>query len=182
MTSGGRSCPPTMPSSSSITFSHSDYQPIVSMRPISRRRGWNRFANVFCQSITPLITSDLDVIDRTYRSIHEALEPGGCLVEIHAQAARHELRSTMRLHAEQARCAGFRDVRVVRNQLLPSRAYRGPLRPVAVLAERAVGRHFGSRFVLTARRAPESPGATPAPSDGITCIDSRGETQPLGHS
>jgi SAM-dependent methyltransferase len=111
-----------------------------------------RFANVFCQSVTPLITSDLDVVEQSYRSIREALEPGGRLVEIHAQAARHELRSTMRLHAEQARSAGFRDVRVVRNQLLPSRAYRRPLRPVAALAERALGRHFGSRFVLTARR------------------------------
>ena len=66
-----------------------------------------RFANVFCQSVTPLITSDLEVVSRSYRSIHEALQPGGRMVEIHAQAARHELRSTMRLHAEQARSAGF---------------------------------------------------------------------------
>lgn len=122
-----------------------------------------RFANVFCQSVTPLITSDLDVVARSYGSIHEALQPGGRLVEIHAQAARHELRSTMRLHAQQARSAGFRDVRVVRNQLLPSRAYRAPLRPVAALAERALGRHFGSRFVLIAQRDPESPGTTPNP-------------------
>jgi SAM-dependent methyltransferase len=123
-----------------------------------------RFANVFCQSITPLITSDLEVVARSYCSIHEALQPGGRLVEIHAQAARHELRSTMRLHAEQARSAGFREVRIVRNQLLPSRAYRAPLRPVAVLAERALGRHLGSRFVLTAQRSPESPGTTPGPT------------------
>ena len=125
-----------------------------------------RFANVFCQSITPLITSDLEVVSRSYRSIHEALQPGGRMVEIHAQAARHELGSTMRLHAEQARRAGFEDVRVVRNQLLPSRAYRAPLRPVAILAERALGRHLGSRFVLTAQRSPESPGTTPGPIIG----------------
>jgi SAM-dependent methyltransferase len=120
-----------------------------------------RFANVFCQSVTPLITSDLEIVARSYRSIHETLQPGGILVEIHAQAARHELRATMRLHAEQARGAGFQDVRVVRNQLVPSWAYRVPLRPLAVLAERALGRHLGSRFVLTAQRGPESPGTTP---------------------
>jgi SAM-dependent methyltransferase len=120
-----------------------------------------RFANVFCQSATPLITSDMEVVARSYRSIHETLQPGGRLVEIHAQAARHELRSTMRLHAEQALGAGFQDVRVVRNQLVPSWAYRAPLRPIAVLAERALGRHLGSRFVLTAQRGPESPGPTP---------------------
>ena len=136
-----------------------------------------RFANIFCQSVTPLITSDLEVVARSYRSIHEALQPGGRLVEIHAQAARHELRSTMRLHAEQARRAGFQGVSVVRNQLVPSRAYRAPLRPLAVLAERALGRHLGSRFVLTAQRGPESPGTTPGPiMAGVTCVDSRTET------
>jgi len=123
------------------------------------------FPNIFCQSITPLITSDLSVVARAYRSIHESLEPGGQLVEIHAQAARHELRATMREHANQARRAGFEDVRVVRNQLLPSSAYRAHLRPLAAVAERALGPSLGSRFVLTARRPlerPAAPGATSA--------------------
>ena len=65
----------------------------------------------------------------------------------------------------------------MRNQLLPSRAYRAPLRPVAILAERALGRHLGSRFVLTAQRSPESPGTTPGPIiEGVPCVDSRTET------
>ena len=114
--------------------------------------GLGTFPNIFCQSITPLITSDVRVIGRTYRSIYAALEPGGRLVEIHAQAARHELRATMRMHAEQAHGAGFTDVQVDRNQLLPSRAYGAPLRPVAAVAERWLGRWLGNRFVLTAQR------------------------------
>lgn len=111
------------------------------------------FSTIFCQSITPLITSDVEVIARTYRSICASLEPDGRLVEIHAHAARHELRATMQLHVQQARLAGFQDVRAVRNQLLPSRAYRAPLTPFARVAESALGRHLGSRFVLTAERS-----------------------------
>ncbi|HET6174588.1 MAG TPA: class I SAM-dependent methyltransferase [Gaiellales bacterium] len=120
--------------------------------------GLGAFPNIFCQSITPLITSDVGVIARTYRSLYGALEPGGRMVEIHAQAARHELRSTMRMHAEQAHLAGFADVRVARNQLLPSLAYRGPLRPVAAYAELLLGRSFGNRFILTAQRPHLAPG------------------------
>src|SRR4029077_5880788 len=81
--------------------------------------GLGTFPNIFCQSITPLITSDVPVIARTYRSIYASLEPGGRLVEIHAQAARRELPATMRMHVEQARRAGFTDVQIGRNQLLP---------------------------------------------------------------
>jgi SAM-dependent methyltransferase len=123
--------------------------------------GVGTFPNIFCQSITPLITSDVGVIARTYRSLYEALEQGGRLVEIHAQAARHELRSTMRTHAEQARLAGFADVRVVRNQLLPSLTYRAPSRPLAAFAELLLGRFFGNRFILTAQRPRSRTGDEP---------------------
>jgi SAM-dependent methyltransferase len=108
------------------------------------------FANVFAQSITPLITSDREVIARTYGSVRAALAPGGRLVHIHAQAARRELVATMRIHAALASEAGFRDVRVVRNQLLPSRAYEPPVAGLAALAERLLGPRLGSRFVLSA--------------------------------
>ncbi|MDX6562273.1 MAG: hypothetical protein QOD65_2087, partial [Gaiellales bacterium] len=127
--------------------------------------GVGTFPNIFCQSITPLITSDVGVIARTYRSLYEALEPGGRLVEIHAQAARHELRATMLVHAEEARLAGLADVRVVRNQLLPSLAYRLPLRPVAAFAELLLGRLFGNRFILTAQRPRGRAGNAPRSDD-----------------
>jgi SAM-dependent methyltransferase len=108
------------------------------------------FPNIFAQSITPLITSDPDVIATTYRSLRAALEPGGRLVHIHAQAGRGELTATMRAHAALASEAGLRDVRVTRNQLLPSRAYEPPLTTLAALAERLFGARLGSRFVLSA--------------------------------
>ncbi len=110
------------------------------------------FANIFAQSITPLITSNPDVIATTYRSIRAALEPGGRFVHIHAQAGRGELSATMRAHAALASKAGLRDVRVTRNQFLPSRAYEQPLTPLAAVAERLLGAHLGSRFVLSATR------------------------------
>ena len=112
--------------------------------------GLGTFPNIFAQSITPLITSDRDVILATYRSLRAALEPHGRLVHIHAQAGRGELVATMRAHAELASEAGLRDVRVLRNQLLPSRAYEPPLTDLAGLAERLLGTRLGSRFVLFA--------------------------------
>jgi SAM-dependent methyltransferase len=112
--------------------------------------GVGRFPNIFAQSITPLITSDRSVIAATYRSLRAALLPGGRLVHIHAQAARRELAATMRVHASAASEAGLRDVRVVRNQLLPSRAYELPLTALARHAEQRLGRRFGCRFVLSA--------------------------------
>ena len=56
----------------------------------------------------------------------------------------------MRAHAELASESGLRDVRVTRNQLLPSRAYEPPLTGVATCAERLLGARFGIRFVLSA--------------------------------
>jgi SAM-dependent methyltransferase len=112
--------------------------------------GIGTFPNIFAQSITPLITSDPDVIATTYRSLRSALVPGGRLVHIHAQAERKELTATMRAHAALASEAGLRDVRVTRNQLLPSRAYDLPVTPFVTLAERLLGPRLGSRFVLSA--------------------------------
>jgi SAM-dependent methyltransferase len=112
--------------------------------------GVERFPNIFAQSITPLITSDRAVIATTYRSLRAALLPGGRVVHIHAQAARRELTATMRMHASAASEAGLRDVRVMRNQLLPSLAYEPPLTAIARLAEQQLGHRFGCRFVLCA--------------------------------
>jgi SAM-dependent methyltransferase len=112
--------------------------------------GIGTFPNIFAQSITPLITSDADVVATTYGSLRSALEPGGRLVHIHAQAGRGELTATMRAHAALAAQAGLRDVRVRRDQLLPSRAYALPAKPLVVLAERLLAPSLGNRFVLTA--------------------------------
>jgi SAM-dependent methyltransferase len=112
--------------------------------------GGERFPNIFAQSITPLITSDRSVIATTYRSLRAALLPGGRIVHIHAQATRRELAATMRVHASAASEAGLRDVRVMRNQLLPSRAYTPPLTALARIAERRLGHRLGCRFVLSA--------------------------------
>ena len=163
---------------SSTTFSHSGCRRIASMRPTSRPRSWKRFANVFCQSITPLITSDLEVVFRSYRSIHEALQPGGRMVEIHAQAARHELGSTMRLYAEQARRQALKTYASFATNCCLRAPIGAPLRPLAILAERARGR--ASRQPLRANGAtqPQSRRA-PLParsSEGVPCVVSRAET------
>jgi SAM-dependent methyltransferase len=112
--------------------------------------GSGTFPNIFAQSITPLITSDADIVATTYSSLRSALEPGGRLVHIHAQAGRRELAATMRAHAALATEAGLRDVRVRRDQLLPARAYGLPVKALVVLADRLLAPSLGNRFVLSA--------------------------------
>jgi hypothetical protein len=58
----------------------------------------------------------------------------------------------MQAHAALASQAGLRDVRVTRDQLLPSRAYEAPVTALAVLADRLLGARLGNRFVLSATR------------------------------
>lgn len=109
------------------------------------------FRNIFCQSITPFITTDYAVVQRAYRSAFSSLEVGGRLVLIHAMAKRSELADEMETHRAFCRAAGFRQVRVQRNQLLPSAAYR--VAPgLSAMLEARWAPMLGSRFVLTASR------------------------------
>lgn len=114
--------------------------------------GVGRFANIFSQSITPFITTDESVISRAYRSSVDALMPGGRFVMIHAMAPRSELAATIRQHRRLAEAAGLTQVRIVREQLLPSIGYRPPFTPVAAVLESALGPWLGSRFTLVGTR------------------------------
>lgn len=109
------------------------------------------FPNIFCQSITPFITTELVVIDKAYRSVLKALAPGGRFVLIHAMAKRADLRQTMVDHEALANDAGFRDVTLRRDQLLPTAAYaKAPW--LANTLDGAFAPILGSRFVLSATR------------------------------
>ena len=108
--------------------------------------------NIFSHSITPFITHDYDVVARTYRSTLAALRPGGRMVMVHAMEKWRDVGREMRRHRELALGAGYRHVRVFRNQLLPSAAYRAPFTPAARVAEQVFGPALGNRFVLVGSR------------------------------
>ena len=114
--------------------------------------GLSGLDNIFSHSITPFITHDYDVVARTYRSTLEALRPGGRMIMVHAMEKWRDVATEMRRHEDLARAAGYRSIRVFRNQLLPSAAYRAPFTPVARVAEQMLGSTLGSRFVLSASR------------------------------
>lgn len=115
--------------------------------------GLGEFDNVFCQSITPFITTDYDVVKAAYRSAFSSLRPGGRLIMIHAMVQRRALiESEMTRHAGMAEEAGFVVSSVTRQQLLPSRAYRPPFTAVARSLERRFAPKLGNRFVLVASR------------------------------
>ncbi len=115
--------------------------------------GLGRFATIFAHSITPFITDDAEVVQRTYASVLDTLQPGGRLVMVHGMAAWRDVAAQMRKHRAHAQRAGFASVHVERNQLLPSPAYRAPWTHLAAALEKAAGRTLGSRFVLVATRA-----------------------------
>lgn len=113
--------------------------------------GLGKFPNIFAQSITPFITDDLTVVERAYRSCFEALLPGGRVVLIQAMSDRAHLAQTMRDHERLAKKVGFSNVKLVRDQLLPSKAYAlagwlaGPL-------DAMFAPMLGSRFVISATK------------------------------
>lgn len=112
--------------------------------------GLGRFDNIFSQSISPLTTSDSDIIERAYQSMRDALAPRGRILVIHAMCNWLEVRGEMRRHVRIAQRSGLERVRAFRNQLLPARAY-GVLPPALSHGlETALGRRLGSRFVLVA--------------------------------
>ncbi len=117
------------------------------------RAGLGLFPNVICQSITPFVTTDYSVVARSYQSVFETLEPGGRLVLIHAMNKHYaQLPGSMADHKTLCEKAGFSDVQVFRNQLLPSAAYRAPFGPLAKSLEQMFAKSFGMRFVLVASK------------------------------
>ncbi len=114
--------------------------------------GLGRFANVFAHSITPLISHDEDITRRTYRSVYDTLEDGGVFLMVHGMEPWRRVGWAMRRHEAMARDAGFSSLQLFRNQLLPSPAYRMPLRPVTAVLESLLGTSLGSRFILVGTR------------------------------
>jgi SAM-dependent methyltransferase len=115
--------------------------------------GLGRFENIFCQSITPFITHDFAVVQSAYASAFKSLVSGGRLVLIHGMEPRKDVPKAMRDHRRICNEAGFTDVRVFRNQMLPSKLYRAPMTPVAGIIERLLSKTLGQRFVVVASRA-----------------------------
>ena len=113
--------------------------------------GLPAYPNIFAQSISPFITTDLEVVARAYRSVWNALTPGGHFVLIHAMAPRRDLVQTMLDHQRLARAAGFEIFEFRRDQLLPTKVY-ARLPALAAPLDAAFGARLGSRFVLAGRR------------------------------
>lgn len=114
--------------------------------------GLGQFDNIFSQSISPLTTRDLDMVQRTYISMWKSLLPGGRLVMIHGACRRWEIEAQMRRHIRVAGRCGFEKVWAFRNQILPSGAYG--LLPTSLSngLEERLGRRWGTRFILIAQK------------------------------
>jgi SAM-dependent methyltransferase len=109
------------------------------------------YENVFAQGLSTLITRDEPTIAQTYRSVHQALTPGGRFVFI-LPAGWRERWSDANVHLRLGQAAGLRVVRRFRHQALPSRLYSRLPRPVLRLIDATVGRVLGARWVFVFAR------------------------------
>ncbi len=108
--------------------------------------------NILSQSISTLITRDLDTVERTYESVHAVLKPAGRFVFI---LPRRRQWSDVGDHLRIAERTGFDLVHRFRHQALPSGLY-GRLPPALLRAvDSSIGRVLGVRWVLifAARRS-----------------------------
>jgi SAM-dependent methyltransferase len=112
--------------------------------------------NVLAQSISPLITRDLEVVERTYRSIHSVLKPAGRFVFILPAGRQWSNASDHLLIAERA---GFDLVHRFRHQALPSAWYGRLPRFLLRASDSSIGRVLGVRWVFVfAARSWSGPG------------------------
>jgi hypothetical protein len=122
------------------------------------------YTNVLAQSISVLITPDLELVEETYESVHAALPAGGRFIFIlpnlwgeHWSRARDHLRIADR--------AGFDLVHRFRHQILPSVLYSQLPGAVLRAADGSLGRLLGIRWVFIFERRPAAGVERPAIAD-----------------
>jgi SAM-dependent methyltransferase len=119
------------------------------------------YANVLAQSISVLITPDLELVEETYKSVHAALPEGGRFIFI-LPNVWGEHWSRARDHLRIADGAGFDLVHRFRHQILPSVFYSRLPGAVLRAADGSLGRLLGIRWVFIFERRPAA-GDEPSP-------------------
>lgn len=114
--------------------------------------GLGEFDTIFTQSISPLTTCELDIVERTYASMYDALAPGGRIVMIHALCTWREIETRAGQHVGIASKSGLENVRTFRTQVMPSGAYRLVSASLSNGLEEWLGRRWGTSFVLLAEK------------------------------
>lgn len=98
---------------------------------------------IFTQGVSTIVTTDLKIVARTYRSVFDALKPGGLFLTIHPRNKNGRY-SLLDDHKEIYTSCGFTERFVTRQQILPSKLYRYNL---SMLPESLLGRYFGIRDI-----------------------------------
>jgi len=106
--------------------------------------------NILTQGVSTLVTNDLSLVEKTYRSVWSALRPGGRFIFIfpNAYCRSDKPWSRMRDHWSIIERVGFHLVAHFRNQVFPSKWYHILPSWVTCPIERTIGTKIGLRNVL----------------------------------
>jgi len=124
-----------------------------------------QFDNILTQGVTTLVTNDLKLVERTYRSVWTALRPGGRFIFVFPNAYSRSDKPWSRMsdHWPIIERVGFRRVAHFRNQVFPSKWYHFLPSWLTCPVEWTIGARIGLRNVLVLEK-PRSTCSTPGAS------------------
>jgi 2-polyprenyl-3-methyl-5-hydroxy-6-metoxy-1,4-benzoquinol methylase len=111
-----------------------------------------KFDTIFAQAIDALTYRDFVMIKKCYESIYQALNHGGIFIYINP-ISDTKTRSRVREHEKIYHQVGFRCIKSIRHQILPSILYNCKYPLLYNLLEKTLGRFVGLREVLILKKA-----------------------------
>ena len=104
--------------------------------------------NILTQGLTPLISRDLGLVERTYSSIYSALAPGGRFIFIFPQDFLGKRYSKMSDHIPILSKFPFSNSYYFNNHIFPTNFYTESNRKVIGFLDYFLGKFFGFRTIL----------------------------------
>lgn len=106
------------------------------------------YTNILAQGPSPLITSDLSIVEKSYRSVFEALNDGGRFILIFAHAYGFNNFCSINNHLEIIKKVNFQTIDIFKHQVFPSSFYGKINLSLVKLIESSLGKLLGIRYVI----------------------------------
>lgn len=106
---------------------------------------------IFSQGLSPLVSTDMKVVEQVYRSIYDVLVPGGRFLFIFPRSIDTKRYSRLNDHRDIYLSCGFSEIISFRQQVMPAIFYKFA---ISMLVERPLASLLGTRdVVILAKRS-----------------------------